>query len=96
MNYAKLANTDYFDVMLMHYQHVATGPTDTVRWQVTEFWKRNRSKQVVGYGASVHGPARVCASSQETSGSKFAMIRMNHKGTQRWTPRITTRAVRET
>src|SRR5712691_9180014 len=29
----KLANTDYFDVMLMHYQHVATWPTDTVRWQ---------------------------------------------------------------
>ena len=29
----KLANTDYFDMMLMHYQHVATWPTDTVRWQ---------------------------------------------------------------
>src|SRR5579863_2713496 len=29
----KLANTDYFDVMLMHYQHVASWPTDTVRWQ---------------------------------------------------------------
>ena len=29
----KLANTDYFDVMLMHYQHVATWPADTVRWR---------------------------------------------------------------
>src|SRR5437773_5776943 len=29
----KLANTDYFDVMLMHYQHVATLPTDTVWWE---------------------------------------------------------------
>src|SRR6266849_1946997 len=28
----KLANTDYFDVMLMHYQHVASWPADTVRW----------------------------------------------------------------
>src|SRR5215218_5857988 len=28
-----LANTEYFDVMLLHYQHVATWPTDTVRWQ---------------------------------------------------------------
>src|SRR5579859_6663760 len=28
----KLANTDYFDVMLMHYQHVATWPRDTARW----------------------------------------------------------------
>src|SRR5438132_629254 len=29
----KLANTDYFDVMLLHYQHVATWVTDTARWQ---------------------------------------------------------------
>src|SRR4051812_28703609 len=29
----KLARTDYFDVLLLHYQHVATWPTDTVRWQ---------------------------------------------------------------
>ena len=29
----KLANTDYFDVMLLHWQHTATWPTDTVRWQ---------------------------------------------------------------
>src|ERR1700686_5068318 len=26
----RLATTDYFDVMLLHYQHVATWPTDTV------------------------------------------------------------------
>src|SRR5215510_3526416 len=29
----KLANTDYFDILLLHYQHVGTWPTDTVRWQ---------------------------------------------------------------
>src|ERR1700729_506601 len=28
----KQANTDYFDIMLMHYQHVATWPSDTARW----------------------------------------------------------------
>src|SRR5271168_3398375 len=28
----KLANTDYFDIALLHYQHVATWPKDTVRW----------------------------------------------------------------
>src|SRR4051795_5169775 len=28
----KLANTDYFDILLLHYQHVASWPTDTVRW----------------------------------------------------------------
>ena len=29
----KLANTEYFDIMLLHYQHVGSWPTDTVRWQ---------------------------------------------------------------
>src|SRR3982074_2852732 len=29
----KLANTDFFDILLLHYQHVATWPTDTERWQ---------------------------------------------------------------
>src|SRR5215471_2583548 len=29
----KMANTDYFDIMLLHYQHIATWPADTVRWQ---------------------------------------------------------------
>src|SRR5215472_480847 len=29
----KLANTEYFDIMLLHYQHVGTWPTDTVKWQ---------------------------------------------------------------
>ena len=27
----KLANTEYFDIMLLHWQHVASWPTDTVR-----------------------------------------------------------------
>src|SRR5438045_7059330 len=76
----KLANTDYFDVMLMHYQHVGTWPTDTVRWQdgILEM----KSKQaVVGYGASVHGlPAlRGCPGNKWL---EIAMIRMNHKGTK--------------
>src|SRR6202048_3230590 len=29
----KLANTEYFAVMLLHWQHTATWPTDTLRWQ---------------------------------------------------------------
>src|SRR5579883_1926975 len=28
-----LANTEYFDVLLLHWQHTATWPSDTVRWQ---------------------------------------------------------------
>jgi hypothetical protein len=48
------ANTDYFDIMLMHYQHVATWPTDTVRWQ-DGILEGQSKKVVVGHGASVHG-----------------------------------------
>jgi aryl-alcohol dehydrogenase-like predicted oxidoreductase len=76
----KLANTDYFDVMLMHYQHVATWPTDTGRWQ--DGILEAKSKQaVVGYGASVHGLPAL----RKFPGNQWieiAMIRMNHKGTR--------------
>src|SRR5580693_3900386 len=50
----KLANTDYFDIMLMHYQHVASWPTDTARWQ-DGIAEAQAKKAVVGRGASVHG-----------------------------------------
>src|SRR5437764_9477398 len=76
----KLANTDYFDVMLMHYQHVATWPTDTVRWQ-DGLLEAQSKKAVVGRGASVHGLPAL----RQMPGNKFlqiAMIRMNHKGTK--------------
>src|SRR5882762_3065858 len=29
----KLADTDYFDIMLLHWQHTATWPSDSARWQ---------------------------------------------------------------
>jgi predicted aldo/keto reductase-like oxidoreductase len=76
----KLANTDYFDVMLMHYQHVATWPTDTVRWQ-DGILEAKLKKAVVGHGASVHGLPAL----RRFPGNKWleiAMIRMNHKGTK--------------
>ena len=74
----KLANTDYFDVMLMHYQHVGTWPTDTVRWQ-DGILEAKVKKAVVGHGASVHGLPAL----RRFPGNKWleiAMIRMNHKG----------------
>src|SRR6266700_7725513 len=74
----KLANTEYFDVMLMHYQHVGTGPTDTVRWQ-DGILEAKSKKAVVGHGASVHGLPAL----RRFPGNKWleiAMIRMNHKG----------------
>lgn len=76
----KLAQTDYFDVLLLHYQHTGTWPSDTVRWQdgVSE---AKVKKAVVGQGASVHGLPAL----RKMPGNKWlevAMIRMNHKGTR--------------
>jgi aryl-alcohol dehydrogenase-like predicted oxidoreductase len=76
----KLANTDYFDVMLMHYQHVGTWPADTVRWQ-DGILEAKAKKVVVGHGASVHGLPAL----RRFPGNKWleiAMIRMNHNGTK--------------
>jgi aryl-alcohol dehydrogenase-like predicted oxidoreductase len=76
----KLANTDYFDVMLMHYQHVATWPSDTARWQ-DGILEAKSKKAIVGHGASVHGLPAL----RQFPGNKWleiAMIRVNHKGTK--------------
>src|SRR5690242_18663296 len=50
----KLANTEYFDVMLLHWQHVASWPTDSERWQ-EGILEAQQKKAVIGHGASVHG-----------------------------------------
>src|SRR5579859_7043025 len=76
----KLANTDYFDIMLLHYQHVASWPTDTVRWQ-DGILEAKLKRAVVGHGASVHGLPAL----RRFPGNKWleiAMIRMNHNGTK--------------
>jgi aryl-alcohol dehydrogenase-like predicted oxidoreductase len=76
----KLANTDYFDVMLLHWQHVASWPTDTVRWQDGVLEAKEKDA-LIGYGASVHGLPAL----RRFPGNKWleiAMIRMNHNGTK--------------
>ena len=76
----KLANTDYFDVCLMHYQHVGTWPTDTVAWQ-DGILEAKSKKALIGHGASVHGLPAL----RQFPGNKWleiAMIRVNHKGTK--------------
>ena len=76
----KLANTDYFDVMLLHWQHSASWPTDTTRWQ-DGILEAEAKKAVVSHGASVHGLPAL----RQMPGNKWldvAMIRMNHKGTR--------------
>src|SRR5690242_4273871 len=50
----RLANTEYFDVMLLHWQHVASWPTDSMRWQDGIMEAESR-KAVIAHGASVHG-----------------------------------------
>ena len=76
----KLANTEYFDVMLLHWQHTATWPTDSMRWQ-DGILEAQARYAVVGHGASVHGLPAL----RQFPGNKWlqvAMIRMNHKGTK--------------
>jgi aryl-alcohol dehydrogenase-like predicted oxidoreductase len=75
-----LANTEYFDIALLHYQHVATWPSDTMRWQ-DGILEAQSKKVVLSRGASVHGLPAL----RQMPGNKFleiAMIRMNHKGTK--------------
>ena len=73
-----LANTEYFDVMLLHWQHTATWPSDTARWQ-DGLLEAQAKKAILGHGASVHGLPAL----RRFPGNQFldvAMIRMNHKG----------------
>lgn len=76
----KLAQTDYFDIMLLHWQHTATWPTDSARWQDGILEAQHR-QAIVSHGASVHGlPALRQVPSNPWL--QVAMIRMNHKGTK--------------
>src|SRR3954470_19597001 len=74
----RLANTEYFDIMLLHWQHTATWPADTARWQNAILEVQSR-KVVLSHGASVHGLPAL----RRVPGNDWldvAMIRMNHKG----------------
>jgi len=74
----RLANTEYFDVMLLHWQHTGTWPTDTSRWQ-DGILEAQSKKAIVSHGASVHGLPAL----RQVPGNKWldvAMIRVNHKG----------------
>jgi len=74
----RLANTEYFDIMLLHWQHTATWPADTGRWQDGILEAQSR-KAVLSHGASVHGLPAL----RRVPGNKWldiAMIRMNHTG----------------
>lgn len=73
-----LANTEYFDIMLLHWQHTATWPADTARWQDAILEIQSR-KVVLSHGASVHGLPAL----RKVPGNDWlqvAMIRVNHTG----------------
>ncbi len=72
------SDTEYFDIMLLHWQHTGTWPEDTRPWQ-DAILEAEQKGTIRSRGASVHGlPAlrRVPA----TDWLQVAMIRMNHKG----------------
>lgn len=74
----RLANTEYFDIMLLHWQHTATWPSDTARWQDAILEVQSR-QVVLTHGASVHGLPAL----RRMPGNDWlevAMIRMNHTG----------------
>jgi aryl-alcohol dehydrogenase-like predicted oxidoreductase len=76
----KTSQTDYFDILLLHWQHSPDWVTQTAQWQ--EGILEAQSKKLVhARGASVHGlpSLRLMPGNQWL---QIAMIRMNHKGTR--------------
>jgi len=74
----KMAKTEYFDIVLLHWQHTPTWPTDSLRWQ-DGISEAQVKQAVLSHGASVHGlPA--LRQVPDTKWLQVAMIRMNHKG----------------
>ncbi|HEY1649390.1 MAG TPA: aldo/keto reductase [Terracidiphilus sp.] len=72
------SDTDYFDIMLLHWQHTGTWPDDTRHWQ-DAILEAEQRKTIRSHGASVHGlPA--LRQVPKTDWLQVAMIRMNHKG----------------
>ncbi len=76
----KLANTDYFDILLLHNQRVATWPADSLRWQ-EGLLEAKQKHAIIGHGASVHG---LPALRQFPSNNwlEVALMRVNHNGTR--------------
>jgi aryl-alcohol dehydrogenase-like predicted oxidoreductase len=73
-------DTDYFDIMLLHWQHTPSWPSDSAHWQ-DAILAAQEKKTVLSHGASVHGLPAL----RQVPGNQWlelAMIRMNHNGTR--------------
>ncbi len=76
----RTSQTEYFDVMLLHWQHTPTWVEDTKRWQ-DGVLEAQEKKVILKRGASVHGLPAL----RQVPGNQWlqiAMIRMNHNGTR--------------
>ena len=74
----RISKTEYFDIMLLHWQHTADWFAETSRWQ-DGILEAQQKKTIRSRGASVHGLPAL----RQMPGNKWlevAMIRMNHKG----------------
>ncbi len=76
----RTSQTEYFDIMLLHWQHTADWVSETKRWQ--DGILDAQSKKIISTrGASVHGLPAL----RQVPGNdwlEIAMIRMNHNGTR--------------
>ena len=76
----KTHQTDYFDIMLLHWQHTPNWVEESKRWQ-EGIEEAQEKKIILKRGASVHGlPALRQVPSFPWL--QVAMIRMNHNGTR--------------
>lgn len=76
----RISKTEYFDIMLLHWQHTADWPSETGRWQ-DGVQAEQQKKTIRARGASVHGLPAL----RQMPGNPWlqvAMIRMNHNGTR--------------
>jgi predicted aldo/keto reductase-like oxidoreductase len=75
----RISQTEYFDIMLLHWQHTPDWAAQTARWQ-DGILEAQAKKIIRTRGASVHGLPAL----RQVSGNQWlevAMIRMNHNGT---------------
>lgn len=75
----RTSQTEYFDILLLHWQHTADWVSTTKRWQDGVLQAQSK-KIITARGASVHGLPAL----RQMPGNDWlqvAMIRMNHKGT---------------
>lgn len=74
----RTSKTDYFDIMLLHWQHSSDWVSTTKRWQ-DGVLEAQQKQMIHTRGASVHGLPAL----RQVPGNQWlqvAMIRMNHKG----------------